>query len=629
MRRVPGIFLFSALFLVACGVETVTDSNATSPGEDPSGEGTGTGKKGPGDSDPDEDPGDTDPEEEPGGIVADLRADANRDGTISFDGKADDDGEETWNGDHGAVFLANIDDDEEVCSANLSDAQIAACNDAADDEVNGPDDALDLARIKTKPWGEAPSDAKATISWTAKDDVRLFQVKGSSFTVVESGMTLSAAEIRSGVELAIEGKDIVRDPAVWDGFVDITLDVDAEGKSKSDKVRMRVAPLLTYHHLLPVEQTWVSVFNNQGNQAMRADLATALTAAGLPAVRGVNTTDSWNQDYFETAFMSMPAAGGKQHVIRVNIRSANVYSSSASNPLRPAGAVVWALRGKDVAGIQQFTPQSARTNTERVSDSLNSFGNLETVPPYTFNGKSYPLGRVIRGSSTRMHPDKSFAKMMEAQKVQPPIYVDTSWLVVSHIDETVSFVKANNARGWVMLANDAPMARAMLQTQSNAGRGGTSLHVGKVWASPTRSAQITINQLLADTDIMAANAEAAVEVDAQVAIIKAETGLTNAEIVKIPFLHHDLNGASVAYQPGMVNGIYISNTRFVSPDPHGPVINGQDIFKQAMTAALSPFNVIVHYAEDWDTYHRQLGEVHCGTNATRQIPQAKWWESGR
>ncbi|MCW5836246.1 MAG: hypothetical protein KIS78_27850, partial [Labilithrix sp.] len=337
MRRVPGIFLLSALFLVACGVETVADSNASTPDDDPSGEGTGTGKKGPGSDDSDEDPGDDeDPEEEPGGIVADLRADTNRDGAISFDGKGDDDGEETWDADHGAVFLANIDDDQEACSANLSDAQVALCNDADDDEVNGADDALDLARIKTKPWSDAPSDAKATISWTAKENVRLFQVKGSSFTVVESGMTLSAAEIKSGVELAIEGKDIVRDPAVWDGFVDVTLDVDAEGKSKSDKVRMRVAPLLTYHHLLPVEQTWVSVFNNQGNQAMRADLATALTAAGLPAVRGVNTSDSWNQDYFETGFMSMPAAGGKQHVIRVNIRSANVYSASTTNPLRPA-----------------------------------------------------------------------------------------------------------------------------------------------------------------------------------------------------------------------------------------------------------------------------------------------------
>ncbi|MBX3204829.1 MAG: protein-arginine deiminase [Labilithrix sp.] len=629
MRRVPRIFLISALFLVACGVETVpADSNGTPPADDPSGEGTGTGEKGPGTDDPSEDPDGEDVDEPPGGIVADLRADTNRDGVVSFDGKADDDGEDLWGAKHGAVFLANIDDDALACSSNLNDSQVASCNDAADDEVNGADDALDLARLKTKPWADAPSNASATITWTAGDNVRLFKVKGASFTVVESGMTLSASEVKSGIELAIEGKDIVRDPAEWDGFVDLTLKVEADGKTKSDEVRMRVAPLLTYHHLLPVEQTWVSVFNNAGNQAMRADLATALTAAGLPAVRGVNTQDSWNQDYFETGFMSMPAAGGKQHVIRVNIRSANVYSASTTNPLRPAGAVVWAQRGKDTAGIQQFNPMGSRSQRERGSDSLNSFGNLETVPPYTFNGKSYPLGRVIRGSSNIMFPDTSFAKMMEAQKVQPPIYVDTSWLVVGHIDETVSFVKANNARGWVMLVNDAAMARSMFQTRANAGQGNTPLHVGKFWTNGG-SAQVTINQVLADTDVMAANAEAIIEVDAQVKIIKDETGLTNAEIVKVPFLHHDLNGASVAYQPGMVNGIYISNTRFVSPNPHGPTIGGQDIFKQAMSSALAPYNITVHFAENWDTYHRQLGEVHCGTNATRQIPQAKWWESGR
>ncbi|MBX3214179.1 MAG: hypothetical protein KF850_19245 [Labilithrix sp.] len=26
---------------------------------------------------------------------------------------------------------------------------------------------------------------------------------------------------------------------------------------------------------------------------------------------------------------------------------------------------------------------------------------------------------------------------------------------------------------------------------------------------------------------------------------------------------------------------------------------------------------------------RNLGEVHCGTNATRRVPTTKWWESGR
>lgn len=618
MRRVPRIFLLG-LFLTACGVET-TSTQSSDPTEPASSD------KGPG-SDAEQPPHSKgDDEESPTGIVADLRADTNRDGEIAFVGKDDDDGEDVWDAKHGAVFLANIDDDEVACDPSLSDVQVAKCNDAADDVLNGADDALDLARLKTKPWAEAPTGATGTISWTAGDHVRLFKVQGASFTAVESGVTLTATELKGGVELAIEGKDIVRDTTVWDGYVDITLKIDAEGESKSDKVRMRVAPLLTYHHLLPTEETWVSTFQDQGNAALRADLATALADAGLPAAKGISTNDSWSQDYFETGFMSMPGPGGTQHVIRVNIRSANVFNQSQTSPLRTAGRVVWRLRGKDTAGIQEWKAQ--RSPTERNNDSLNSFGNLETVPPYTHDGQSFPLGRVIRGSTPSVFPDVTFTKMMEAQKVQPPIYVDTSWLVVGHVDETVSFVKANDARGWVMLANDATMARNMFQAQSNAGHGSTLLHVGKFWED-RQSAQVSINQVLSDTDVMAASAEAAVEVAAQIAVIKQETGLTDAEIVKIPFLHESLNGASVAYQPGMVNGIYISNKHFVAPDPHGPEIDGQDIFKQAMSNALAPHDITVHFAEDWDTYHRELGEVHCGTNATRQIPKAKWWESGR
>ncbi|HVH46593.1 MAG TPA: hypothetical protein VM925_29835 [Labilithrix sp.] len=47
-------------------------------------------------------------EEDPGSIVADLRADTNRDGVVSFDGKADDDGEDDWNEEHGAIIAKSL-----------------------------------------------------------------------------------------------------------------------------------------------------------------------------------------------------------------------------------------------------------------------------------------------------------------------------------------------------------------------------------------------------------------------------------------------------------------------------------------------------------------------------------------
>src|SRR5688572_29643106 len=52
-------------------------------------------------------------------VVADLRADTNRDGVISFDDPSEDNGEDDWNAAHGAVFLANIDDDEVACPTNI------------------------------------------------------------------------------------------------------------------------------------------------------------------------------------------------------------------------------------------------------------------------------------------------------------------------------------------------------------------------------------------------------------------------------------------------------------------------------------------------------------------------------
>ena len=212
--------------------------------------------------------------------------------------------------------------------------------------------------------------------------------------------------------------------------------------------------------------------------------------------------------------------------------------------------------------------------------------------------------------------------------MQPPIDIDTSWLFVGHVDEIVSFVRTSSPRGWAMLVNDPALAKRLLEEASGAGHGSAAQFVGKFW-SESGAATISVDETLGDPDVMGASAEAAVEIDAQVRALKGEVGLADAEIVRIPFLHDKAGGASVAFQPGTVNGIYVADNRFVAPNPHGPIVDGKDIMKTAMETALAPLDVTVHWAEDWDAYHRNLGEVHCGTNATRKIPDAKWWESGR
>jgi protein-arginine deiminase len=162
----------------------------------------------------------------------------------------------------------------------------------------------------------------------------------------------------------------------------------------------------------------------------------------------------------------------------------------------------------------------------------------------------------------------------------------------------------------------------MLEEQQAAGNGWLPMFGGTDW-------ERSIDDVLSDPDVMGASASAVAEVDAQLAVLKAETGLGDEEIVPVPFLHHAPYGKSVAYQPGTVNGVYLSDADWGAPDPHGPVVNGNDIFKTQHEAALGALGITVHFIEDFYLYHVSNGEVHCGTNSTRSSGSARWWESGR
>jgi protein-arginine deiminase len=430
--------------------------------------------------------------------------------------------------------------------------------------------------------------------------------------------------MQAGVEFGIEGKDIIRNDGVWNGFVDVTLTVNGGTgpngpiSGGTDVVRMRLAPVIFPHHNQVATKAYVTNINSTASQAFRNDLAIATNAAGIPTTQ-FSVSDQWTEDFFETAYMTMPGTSGPQ-VMHINFRSAN-YTSSG---LRTAGKVVFTvLRGPGVAGAVEYNASHPDG-----MDTLNSFGNFETIPPFTNGSQVWPLGRVLRGSTQSFYPDTDFDLMVQSQGMQDIVYIDTEWLLVGHVDETLSFIKANTPRGWVMLKNDATMAKTMLQQQQTNGYGSTPMFVGKYWTGSV-PAQVSINAVLADTDIMNESAWAAVQVQGQVNAIVAATGLTTSEMVSIPFLHWETSGYSVAFQPGTVNGMYVNHTIFAPPKPHGPVIASVDIFQQHMVNALAPYGVNVYFVEDWDLYHRLLGEVHCGSNATRAIPtNSYWWESG-
>jgi protein-arginine deiminase len=569
--------------------------------------------------------------------VIDLRADVNRDGTVDLGDPSEDDQEDTWDATHGAIFLANMDDDSLRCHVGTqfeSDDELAGCFDAADQVVNGDEDLNDMARLRTAPWPDAPDDALGAITVTKDaDKVRLFKNNGGKFEKLAAGGVLTPAELRAGVELALEGKDVLRDKDQWDGFVDVTLHVDGGTVPKGvefagqpypsgdDVVRLRVAPVMFSHHLQRAEKVFATDADSDFFKDLGQAVQDALVPEGLVAAQPLSP-DPWTQDWMEIGWMSMPAEGGGQHEIDVYMRSVD---TRGSGKLRAAGRWVYEspeLHGKDAAGL---TPDHD-LNHEPDMDSTNAYGNTETIPPYEFGGKSYPMGRLFRGSVPSRHPDVLAQHMFDSQGFQPMLTVDTSWLLVGHVDETISFVKMANARGWGMAVDDPALAKKMLEDLVSQGNGDVPIFEGESWDTPPGSAQTSANDILADPDVAGAFDEAVAEVDAQIQVFRDEVGITDADIIPVPFLHYQASGKLLAYQPATVNGIYLSDTDFGAPKTHGPIVGGKDPFATQLEATMGQHGITVRWIEDW-SFHSLHGEVHCTSNTKRALPVAKWWET--
>jgi protein-arginine deiminase len=567
--------------------------------------------------------------------VADLVVDNNRSGALEPGDPTEEAGKNTWSKDSGAIFLANIDDDDRDGKS-----------DAEDSVVNGASDLADLSPILVTAWPAAPMNASGVLSVDALSApvVRIFRVTGdpsdpASYTAEAdpTNVLLSAADLAAGAQFALEGRDLVSStqPGAWTGIVQLNLTVtvppasDGDDKAQpvtaTDAAQLRVAPLVLQWNTAPTEK----VFHTDA-QTDTQTLHDGILAASLDApteqleLSNLNLeVDVWAQDFYDVGFTSKPGPGGAPVGMRVFIRSAQ--------PDRSAGQVVFKyFLGPDQGAIEKHGDVSMDSGH---SYSMNSFGDWDVIPPYTAkDGTQYPLGRNYWGAvpgNPAESPNQGFQDFYRAQKVQPEINVDTSWLMVGHVDEYSSWVKTNTPRGWGMLAASPRMARAMLMQMSTAGNGSVQMFVGKKDYSTNvaKPAAISIDNVLADANLMAESQTAQMHIDTDVGQLKSIIGLDDNEVTEIPFLIENAYGAGLAYQPGTVNLLFVDG-KVVIPDPFGPIINNVDPFKADLQQRLGALGVEVHFADDWDTFHEGEGEVHCGTNVARTI-LSKWWETGR
>ncbi|OBT94486.2 hypothetical protein VE01_07200 [Pseudogymnoascus verrucosus] len=577
-------------------------------------------------------------------LKADIRADSNRDGIVDIHGRSDLPDKLSDSNDAGAIFLANIGDTDRRCSKlalsgpALSNEELAACNDASDDIQRAPQY---LAPLRTVPIPKPNPKASGTITIqdpNSRSKVRIFRLEGSQWITTGNEHVFSQHELAAGLKLGIDARD-TRRPGVWDGRVAVTFTVHDGRSTAKDTVSLRVAPVLTHHHAQAAREVFTTAGNYseganffQGWFVDRLQNALDKTRGRYPLTQFHGSDDIWAQDFVEPGYTSMPGPNGPI-VLHIMIRSAQDE--------RVAGRQVFEyLRKSGVGAVQHL-------GGER--NDINAMGNLETIPPYEFRGKRYRAGRIIMGAHNTTTP--FIMDYLRAQQVQDPLLLDTDCLAIGHVDEIVQFLPVNSRRGWVMLVADPISGVEMLQNAVKHGHGDTRAfsRENDTVGNPTDLFMIpgglhgvpddSISEVLAWDGILKANTAIAACMQRNIRILKAETGITDAEIIRMPVMFRtglafapdngigpERNASTtlgVSLYPNPINGLALNHGDILAPTPWGPVIDGVDILASAVQTIYRKLGYQVSFVDNWNSHHTWGGEVHCGTNVVRD--GKRWW----
>lgn len=506
--------------------------------------------------------------------------------------------------------------DTDVLDEDLDD-----CHDASDNTQRSPEY---LAPLKTVPIPALVGKAYGTVtvsSATQRDAVRIFQKQGKDWVYIDNNHIFSRRELEVGLDLGIDARYTRRPktwdtkrPESWDGRVTVCFTVQVGDTKSSDTVMLRVAPVLTHHHLQKVEQVlasgedWDPYLVNFTNT-----LASITKAAGLKKDLYLfkEPSDRWVQDFVEPGYASMPGPNGTVS-IRIMIR--------CPGDDRQGGRQLFLyFRKAGVGAVQHLGIKVS---------NIDAGGNIEATPPYTFNGKTWPAGRLIHGNrdSHRHH----ILSYLEAQESQKPLLLNTSWLAVGHVDEFLQFIPAKNDRGWVAVISDPRLAIKILEEKQMAGYGSIPA-LSRM--DDIHNSIPAINQLLCMVHFRNLNEMAAQRIDGNIKILKREVGLTDEDIVRIPAFFAETHESEVqesnlkleAYYPAVINNLVLTGyNTCVAPYPWGPVIHGKDVFGEEIRNTYAKVGMKIKFIDVWESHHVEMGAVHCGTNSIRDM-STRWW----
>ncbi|XP_043917757.1 protein-arginine deiminase type-2 [Protopterus annectens] len=540
-----------------------------------------------------------------------LDVDADRDGVVEKNNP----NKSSWKWGpkgHGAILLVNC--DKEVSFSGFPDN--------IDNQISHDSDIEDMSRIILRTQGPLtlPERYKMVlyVSQSESDKVGVFCRCDGIFSkyqhILGRKKLFHVLKFKGKMETEFFVEGLCFPDKDFDGLISINVsftELPDKGVPEiplfTDKVVFRMSPwIMTPNTLEPVEAYVCCVENNDKFRKGVKNLTNEAECKLTVCYQYMNRGDRWMQDEMEFGYIEAPHKGFPV-----------VFDSPRNRELKdfPYKKIL----GPDFGHVAH--------NTKEVN-SLDSFGNLEVSPPVTVNGKHYPLGRILIGSCFPTSSGRRMANVVRdflyAQQVQPPIELYSDWLVVGHVDEFMTFVPAKDQKGFRLLLTSPAACYKLFREKMEQGHGDAVMFEGL----KTKKKKKTITEILSDKFLENFNAYVQQCIDWNRDLLKQELGLSEDDIIDIPVIFKlECKKApyqAAAYFPDMVNMIVLCN-RVGIPKPFGPIINGKCCLEEKVTSLLEPLGLECAFIDDFESYHENLGEVHCGTNVRRKPFEFKWW----
>ncbi|XP_039909991.1 uncharacterized protein LOC120747992 isoform X2 [Hirundo rustica] len=545
-------------------------------------------------------------------VEVSLDADVSRSGAVSR--TLLDKASWTWGPDgHGAVLLVNCDRDDPGTQGL----------DSEDSAVRSYNDLKDMSQLVLRTRGPraifAAHRLLLHVDFGHADKIRVFY-GGSGAELEQFRAVLGGSRLSYSVRLGrhchesvfyVEG--LAFPDVSFSGLVSLhvtLLESHQQGLLESpiftDSVVFRVAPwIMTPNTAAPLEVFVCSVDDNEGFVAAVGALAERARCPLTVCPAPQNRQDRWIQDEMEFGYVQAPH---KTFPV--------VFDSPRDRGLKDFP--VRSILGPDFGYVARHAPEGA--------SSLDSFGNLEVSPPVTVQGKEYPLGRILVGSSFPRLGGRRMAKavrqFLEAQEVQAPVELFSDWLHVGHVDEFLSFVPAPDRKGFRLLLASPSACYQLLREKQEEGFGEAAMFQELDRDGVPKP---TINEILANEELRKFNDYAQSCISWNRDILKRSLGLAEPDILDIPQLFRgDAASGAEAFFPDMVNMLVLGRHLGI-PKPFGPVVGGRCCLEQRVRELLEPLGLSCTFIDDFFSYHVLSGDVHCGTNVRRKPFAFKWW----